>query len=75
MTPISPITSAMSEMSSAVSEASPCWDERERVRGRMSVNARLAEPKEEEVVEIEPPPPYEEIQWTVRVRQPRHVHT
>lgn len=85
-TPVSPITSAVSERSfpfspcSSSDTLSQCWDpERPPAAPYPScVNACVHADRElaaesKEAAEYEPPPPYEEIQWTVRVRQPRRL--
>ncbi|KAF8588678.1 hypothetical protein K439DRAFT_1629475 [Ramaria rubella] len=82
-TPVSPITSSFSDSSYQTSPqlASPtvtssCWDH-ERVSSdschSQTPAVDITTQFKEDVIDYEPPPPYEEIQWTVRVRQPRRL--
>ncbi|KAF8518720.1 hypothetical protein JB92DRAFT_2901355 [Gautieria morchelliformis] len=82
-TPVSPITSAVSESSSSA----PWENASEQRRGGAPTESGVSRQSSvscmnldlsaelKEAIEYEPPPPYEEIQWTVRVRQPRRPRT
>ncbi|KAF8520364.1 hypothetical protein BU17DRAFT_88953 [Hysterangium stoloniferum] len=81
LSPSSPSTSDTSYYTSSTpvqiptpATPSPCWEPRRDLR-RLASSVDFTPTIKEEICDLEPPPPYEEIQWTVRVRQPRRPRT